>query len=140
MFNYYNIKKNKFRNLYIFKTYFLLILQVITTSIGFIYRISHLIANDNNKGFSNAFLCINTIDGILFPLSYSLSNGIYTNLFCKNNINNESLNSLFSDDKENNNCILDDTYSTSSHRSSDDKILALVDVKDDNNFDLSYSG
>ena len=134
------VKKHKFRNLYIFKTYFLLILQVITTSIGFIYRISHLIANDNNKGFSNAFLCINTIDGILFPLSYSLSNGIYTNLFCKNNINNESLNSLFSDDNENKNCIIDDTYSTSSHRSSDDKTFALIDVKDDNNFDLSYSG
>ena len=109
------VKKHKFRNLYIFKTYFLL-------------------------GFSNAFLCINTIDGILFPLSYSLSNGIYTNLFCKNNINNESLNSLFSDDNENNNYILDDTYSTSSHRSNDDKTFALVDVKDDNNFDLSYSG
>lgn len=131
------IKQHNFKQIYIFKTYFILILQVITISIGFIYRIAHLIANDNNKAFSDSFLCINTIDGILFPLSYSLSNGIYANLFSKN-INNESINSLFSEDNENNKCMLDDSYSTSSHPSNDDKTFAMIDIKDDNNFDLSY--
>ena len=134
------VKEHNLTKIYILKTYFLLIVQVMTIFIGFIYRISHLIANDNNKAFSNAFLCVNTIDGILFPLYYSISNGIYTNLFCKN-INNESVNSLLSEDKGNN-PLLNITGSSSSisvHSNNEDKTFAMVDVKDDNNFDLSYS-
>ena len=134
------VKEHNLTKIYILKTYFLLILQVITIFIGFIYRISHLIANDNNKAFSNAYLCVNTIDGILFPLYYSISNGIYTNLFCKN-LDNESVNSLLSEDKGNN-PILNTTGSSSSlsvHSNNGDKTFAMVDVKDDNNFDLSYS-
>lgn len=131
------VKKQKLKKIYILKTYFILILQVITISIGFIYRISHLIANDNNKSYSSVFLCINTIDGILFPIYYCLSNDIFTNLFCKNNFS-ESLYSMRSEDNSNNR-LFDDCSSNSSHPSNKDDItFSMVDVKDENNFEISY--
>ena len=74
-----------------------MIVQVITITIGFIYRLSHIISNKNNKIFSNIFLCINTLDGILFILSYSLFNEIYQNL-CYTQFY-ESLDSLMIDDE-----------------------------------------
>jgi hypothetical protein len=126
------IKKQHLTRLYILKTSSILIVQVITITIGFIYRLSHIISNKNNKIFSDIFLCINTLDGILFPLSYSLSNGIYQNL-CYSHKFNESLDSLMIDDE------LKDNRSSSSHSSSHkNNTFAMIDIKDENNFDLSY--
>lgn len=120
----HNIKKN-----YILKSSTILIVQMITVSIGIIYRISHIIA-DNNRIFSTIFLIINTLDGIFFPLSYSLSNGIYTDLFC-HNFNNDSSLSIYDDTDEINN--------RSIFNSKDEKSFAMVDLKEDNNnFDISY--
>ena len=103
---------------------------MITVSIGIIYRISHIIADNNNIIFSTIFLIINTLDGIFFPLSYSLSNGIYTDLFC-HNFNNDSSLSIYDDTDEINN--------RSIFNSKDEKSFAMVDLKEDNNnFDISY--
>ena len=123
--------------MYLFKTYFILIVQVITITFGFIYRISHVTSNHNKKALSNVFLCINTLDGILFPLSYCLSNGIFTHLFCNKNFN-VSTNSMLSEGGGNNNAILDESSSSSHRTNEEDKTFAMVDVKYDNNFDLSY--
>ena len=126
------VKKQHLTRLYILKTCSILIVQVITISIGFLYRLSHVISNKNNKLFSDIFLCVNTIDGILFPLSYSLSNGIYQNL-CYSHTFNESLDSLMIDDQ------FKDNKSTSSHSSSQkNNTFAMIDIRDENNFDLSY--
>lgn len=121
----HNIKKN-----YILKSSTILIVQMITVSIGIIYRISNIIPGSDNTFFSNIFLNINTLDGIFFPLSYSLSNGIYTDLFC-HNFNNDSIMSIYDDSDEiSNNSILD---------TKNEKSFAMVDVKEDNNnFDISY--
>lgn len=130
------VKKHHLRKIYILKTYSILIVQIIIISIGFIYRLSQIISNNkNNKHFSNIFLCINTIDGILFPLSYSLSNGIYQNL-CQNHSFNESLDSLMVDSDGK-----DDLKSSSSRSlSQKNNTFAMIEIRDDeeNNFDLSY--
>ena len=130
------VKEHHLTKLYILKTYSILIVQIITITIGFIYRLSHIISNKNNKNFSDVFLCINTIDGILFPLSYSLSNGIYQNLCYSHNFNN-SVDSLIIDNDE----VKDDLKSSSSSHSTrqKDNTFAMIDIRDeDNNFDLSY--
>jgi hypothetical protein len=121
------IRKTQLSTIYILKSSSILLIQIITFSIGFIYRISRIISNSNNTIISDIHLCINTIDGILFPLSFSLSNGIYTNLCYRDN--NESLNSI----SEENNELLNISDISCSKSSSKNDFF-----KDDNNFDLSY--
>ena len=131
------VKKQKIKKFYILKTFTILIVQLITISIGIIYRLSRVIFTDFNKKFSDAFICINNIDGIIFPLSYSISNGIYKFLFSKNNYN-ISTNSLITEDSEK--IISDNSFSSSSHHSNDDSnTFPMIDLKEDNNFDLSIT-
>ena len=119
------------------KTSTILIVQLITISIGIIYRLSRVIFTDFNKKFSDAFIWINNIDGIIFPLSYSISNEIYKFLFSKNNYN-ISTNSLITKDSEK--IISDNSFSSSSHHSNDDSnTFPMIDLKEDNNFDLSIT-
>lgn len=120
--------------MYIFKSSILLIIQIITISIGIIYRVSNLSIDADNTAFSNLFLCINTIDGILFPLSFCLSNRIFCNL-CNPNYLESSLNSL-SDDTDDLN--LNKSYASMPINSNDNETnLAMVDLNNENNFDLS---
>ena len=94
-------------------------------------------SNDDVTIFSNIFLFINTLDGIFFPLSFSLSNGVYYNLFC-NNKNNDNSNSLTDDQDTSKN--KDNNTSTSFPQSSEnEKTFAMVNLKDVNNFDLSFT-
>lgn len=130
------VKLNKLKNIYILKLSAILIVQVIIIFLGLIYRIGSSIDEQFSRKFIKIFLCINTLDGILFPLSYSLSNGVYQTLFCS--IRNESKESLTE--------IQDELKSFGSGSSflilpspTVEKTFAMVDVKDDNNFDLSYS-
>ena len=102
---------------------------------GLIYRISSSIDENFARKFTNIFLCVNTLDGIFFPLSYSLSNGIYSNFFNSNRYSTkDSLESLSDeqDDEYNNDNNLNDSVSTS------EKNFAMVDINDNNNFDISY--
>lgn len=126
------IRRNQLPKIYILKSSSILLIQIITFSFGLIYRISRIISKENNITITNIYLCINTLDGILFPLSFSLSNGIYT--FLCNKDFNESLNSLTDGQGD----LLDNSQSTSS-KSSNEKTLALVDLKNENNFELSYT-
>lgn len=130
------VKLNKLKNMYILKLSAILIVQVITIFLGLIYRIGSSFDEKFSRNFANIFLCLNTLDGILFPLSYSLSNGVYRTLFCSNR--KDSKESL-SDDQ-------DELMSFGSGSSflilpspTREKTFAMIDVKDDNNFDLSYA-
>ena len=129
------VKQNKLKNMYILKLSAILIVQVLTILIGLIYRIFGLISESFSRNFARIFLCINTLDAILFPLSYSLSNGIYNHLFCGISTTD---NMYLSDDQAD---VLSNksTNSSQSAGNHEEKTFAMVDVKDDNNFDLSYT-
>ena len=128
------IRKNNLSKVYILKSSSILLIQIITFSFSFLYRISRIIFNDFNKTISDIHLCINTLDAILFPLSFSLSNGIYTNL-CYKNLSDSS-NSLSDGPGEIFNCSTFSSLYSSSNRN--EKSLPMVDLKNNNNFDLSY--
>lgn len=121
--------------MYILKSSVLLIIQIITISIGIIYRMSNLFEVDNIT-FSNLFLCLNTIDGILFPLSFCLSNRIFCNL-CNPKYLESSLNSL-SDEPDDFMNINKSTISGPINSNDNDTSYAMIDLNNDNNFDLSF--
>ena len=87
----------------------------------------------DNTTFSNLFLIINTIDGILFPLSFCLSNRVFCNL-CNPKYLESSLNSLTDDQDD-----LNKSYVSGPINSNDNEtILPMTDLNSDNNFDLSF--
>lgn len=125
------INKHKFESLYIVKTLSILVVQIITIFIGFLYSLSYFFTDNNNILFSNIFLCIDTLDGILFPLFYSLFNGIYKNLFCNKISYSESLHSL----SEGNACFDNSSLNDSINN---DKTVAMIELSDEHNFDISF--
>ena len=127
------VRANKLKRLYILKSSTILVIQVITILMGLIYRIGCSINENFSRNFTNIFLCVNTVDGILFPLSYSLSNSIYSNLFNRNS-SKDSIESL--SDEQDDECNNDNAFNIS--RSNSEKNFAMVDINDNNNFDLSY--
>ena len=129
------VKQNKLKNMYILKLSAILIVQVLTILIGLIYRIFGLISESFSRNFAQIFLCINTLDAILFPLSYSLSNGIYNYLFC----GISTTDGMYLSDDQADVLSNKSTNSSQSPGNPEEKTFAMVDVKDDNNFDLSYT-
>jgi hypothetical protein len=121
--------------MYILKLSAILIVQVLTILIGLIYRIFGLISESFSRNFAQIFLCINTLDAILFPLSYSLSNGIYNYLFC----GISTTDGMYLSDDQADVLSNKSTNSSQSPGNPEEKTFAMVDVKDDNNFDLSYT-
>ena len=127
------VKSNNMQKTYIFKTSSILIIQIITISIGFIYRLTSAINDKISRDITTIFLCLNTLDGILFPLTYSLNNGIFRDLFG----NSSKMDSLVDDDEEVNGT--ETNANSSVNRIGTEKTFAMVDVKGNNNFDLSYT-
>ena len=80
------IHQNNKSKIYILKSSAILILQMITIVMGFIYRVSGNFSDAFSTGFATTFLFINTLDAILFPLYFSLTNGVFKILFCRNEI------------------------------------------------------
>jgi hypothetical protein len=132
---YKYVKSNNIQKSYILKSSSILIIQIITISIGFIYRLTSAIDDKISRNIAIVFLYLNTLDGILFPLTYSLNNGIYRDLFG----DSSKIESLM-DDEEETNCIeTTNNDSSINHTGANDKTFAMVDVKGNNNFDLSYA-
>ena len=132
------VKENKLKKIYILKSSSILIIQIITILIGFLYRLISAIKEEIGRKITNTFLYINTLDGILFPLAYSLSNGIFQDLFC--NSKRSSLETITTDEDEDTirNNETNQIQNTVS-RATTEKTFAMVDIRDDNNFDLSYN-
>ena len=76
---YIIIKNLKFT--YIFKIASILLIQLVTISVGLIYRISSFFSKKFSVDFAGAYLILNTMDGVLFPLSFMVSNGMHRLLF-----------------------------------------------------------
>jgi hypothetical protein len=77
------VVNKKLKLTYIFKMAFILLVQLVTITVGIIYRISSYVSNKFSANFSGAYLILNTIDGVLFPLSFLISNGMHRILFQK---------------------------------------------------------
>jgi len=65
---------------YLLKLLFIPIIQVITITIGVIYRFANIFSPGSSANLSAAYLIINTSDGFLFPIGFALQNGIFTQL------------------------------------------------------------
>ena len=112
----------------------ILIIQIITISIGFIYRLTSAIDDEISRTITTVFLYLNTLDVILFPLTYSLNNGIYRDLFG----DSSKIESIVDDDEEVNGTEYTNIDSNVNH-TDNEKTFAMVDVKGNTNFDLSYA-
>ena len=131
------VKDNNINKKYILKSSMILIIQIATLSLGLIYRLSAVFrSNSFSESFSGVFLLVNTIDGILIPLSYSLSNGIYSILYYR--IIKRGSVSDNSDDTEEG---IDQKGMEESMTSKNDKdkTFAMLEIKNNNNFDLSVN-
>ena len=113
----------------------ILIIQIITISIGFIYRLTSAIDDKISRNIAAVFLYLNTLDGILFPLIYSLNNGIYRDLFG----DSSKMQSILDDDEEVNVTETTNNETSVNATGANEKTFAMVDVKGNNNFDLSYA-
>ena len=72
---YIMIKKLKIA--YIFKMSSILLIQLVTITIGVVYRISSYFSKKFSVNFSGIYLILNTVDGVLFPLSFIISSGMH---------------------------------------------------------------
>ena len=77
------VMSKKMKLTYIFKMAFILLVQLVTITIGIIYRISSYFSKKFSANFSGPYLILNTIDGVLFPLSFIITNGIHRILYKK---------------------------------------------------------
>ena len=132
---YKYVKSNNMQKIYILKSSSILIIQIITISIGFIYRLTSAIDDKISRSITTVFLYINTLDGILFPLTYSLNNGIYRDLFG----DSSKMESILDDDDDANGTETTNNDSSVNRTGTNTKTFAMVDVKGNNNFDLSYA-
>ena len=132
---YKYVKSNNIQKTYIIKSSSILIIQIITISIGFIYRLTSAIDDKISRNIAAVFLYLNTLDGILFPLIYSLNNGIYRDLFG----DSSKTQSILDDDEEVNATETTNNETSVNATGANEKTFAMVDVKGNNNFDLSYA-
>ena len=95
---YIMIKRLKYA--YIFKISSILLVQLVTITIGVVYRISSYFSRKFSTNFSGIYLILNTIDGVLFPLSFIISSGMHK-LLCKI-ISGETLDNEEEDIERNN--------------------------------------
>lgn len=129
------ISANKFGKMYIFKLSSFLIVQIFTVTFGLMYRYGGMISNKFNKTFVNAFLAVNTIDGVIFPLVSYFSNNMYKNLCCqeKNDFNIDFLSADSSD-----NDITTANMTLNNQAQTPDKSRMDNTKENQNNFSLSY--
>ena len=129
------VKDNNINKKYILKSSMILIIQMATLSLGLIYRLSAVFNCFNfSENFSTIFLLVNTIDGVLIPLSYSLSNGIYSILY-RRIIKRSSL----SDNTDDTDDGIDGIEDSTNSKNDKEKTFAMLEINCYNNFDLSLN-
>ena len=92
------IMKKKMKLTYIFKMAYILLIQLVTISIGIIYRISSFFSRSFSANISSLYLILNTVDGVLFPFSFIITNGMHKILYKK--ITGKSLGEGEEEDEE----------------------------------------
>ena len=119
------VAKNKLRKMYIFKSFSFLFVQIIT----------RMINTKFGRNFVDGYLIINTIDGVIFPLSSYFANKMYK-LLCRNDDGDYSIDLLSSDSTDND--ITTNNMTLQNQAKAEDKTVT-TNIKDTrNNFDLTY--
>lgn len=139
------IKKNSLNKKYICNLSFLLLIQMMTVIIGLIYRIGTFISDVFARKFAEIFLCLNTIDCVLFPLTIILTNDIprnlYYSIFKKDyDINGDDGSDEGRDSGGINRNSRESLNRLSNEGSGGNQTFAMIEIKDNsNNYDLSLT-
>ena len=130
------VSKNKLRKMYIFKSFSFLFIQIITIIIGIIYTFGGIINKKFGRDFVDAYLIVNTIDGVIFPMASYFANKMHKFL-CSNNDGNYSIDLLSSESTDND--VTTNNVTLQNQTKAGDK-MSTTAVKDtrNNNFDLTY--
>ena len=74
------VRREKMSKAYIFKSIIIPIIQLFTIFIGVTYRSLNIYSLEVSAKFSSAYLILNTVDGVLFPLIFLFQHKIVSNL------------------------------------------------------------
>lgn len=130
------IRKNKLGKMYIFKLCSFIIVQIISITVGIMYRFGGMISRKFSRDFVNIFLIVNTIDGVIFPSLSYFTNNMYKTLCNKNTEENLADNLLTPSGKSNDVTANNITMNDRAHNNDKSNISSTRD--NNNNFDLSY--
>jgi len=129
------IKQDDFNKIYIIRIVIILVTQILSITLEIINTICEQSVGYNSKYIiSDIFLCINTLDGIIFPLICSLSNSTYTNLFCMK----ERTETMMTEEDFNNYETPDSSAKIYEKVTNEKKRFSLAQCIDSNNFDISF--
>ena len=131
------VKSEDLNKKYILRAAIILITQIITILIDIINILCDFFIDDEKLLIVyDIFLCINTLDCIIFPFIFSLFNSTYRNLFCNLEMN-ESLATI-EEEFNNNPESLDSSLDANSRVQNDKNKFSLVRFVNTNNFDMSF--
>ena len=130
-----NIRQDNYNKIFIIRIIIILITQILSITLEIINIICEQTVGYNLKYIiSDIFLYINTLDGIIFPLIFSLSNSTYTNLFCMK----ERTETMMTEEDFNNYETPDSSAKIDEKVTNEKKRFSLTQCIDSNNFDISF--
>lgn len=74
------VREKQKPTIYLFKSIFIPIIQLLTVFIGVFYRFINLINSKLSAELSGPYLILNTVDGVLFPIGFAFQNGLITQI------------------------------------------------------------
>ena len=133
------VKKEELNKMSIISSITILVTQITIISFELLNMVCDYIIDDSDLLIiSDILISINTLDGIIFPLIFSLSNSKFKNLFCKS----ERYESIVTEEEFTN---TGESFETSVEKSErneknekEKNQFSLVKFIDTNNFDISF--
>ena len=130
-----NISQDNYNKIFIIRIIIILITQILSITLEIINIVCEQTVGYNRKYIiSDIFLYINTLDGIIFPLIFSLSNSTYTNLFCMK----ERTETMMTEEDFNNYESCDSSAKIDEKDPNEKKRFTLAQCIDSTNFDISF--
>jgi len=130
------VAKNKLRKMYIFKSFSFLFIQIITIIFGIIYTFGGIINKKFGRDFVDVYLLVNTIDGVLFPVTSYFAYKMYKIICSKNDID-YSIYLLSSDSTDNDGTANNMTFQNQTKTGDKTNTTAARDTRN-NNYDFTY--
>ena len=123
--------------MYIFKSFSFLFIQILTIIIGLIYTLGGIINKKFGRDFVDVYLLVNTIDGVIFPVTSYFSYRMYKFICGKNDDSDYSIDLLSSDSTDND--VTTNNVTLQNQTKAEDKTgtTAVRDTRN-NNFDITY--
>ena len=70
------VRQRKKPTIYLIKSIFIPIIQLVTVFIGVVYRLFNAINPKISQNLSGVYLVLNTADGVLFPIGFAFQNSL----------------------------------------------------------------